>query len=210
MFSSSCSVYGNVDGVIDEERPLKPISVYGKTKSVGEEIFSVLDRQYGIPTGILRYFNVVGTGLPRVQDKSNTNLFPLLISSLESDREIRVFGVKLPTKDGSCERDYIHVVDIASAHMLAMERLLSAKSSFTLNLGTGKVYSVLEVIQSFERISGKQIKYKPSEPRPGDPVSVRADPSNALREIRWLPMYDFEEMVSSSLFPEKIESFCGL
>ena len=194
IFSSSCTVYGQADELpITENAPVKKAeSPYGNTKQIGEEI--IMDTckiSQNIKAIALRYFNPIGAhesvnigelpiGVPQ-------NLVPFITQTAIGLREqLSVFGEDYPTTDGTCVRDYIHVVDLAKAHVIALKRLLENKNKSnyeTFNLGTGTGSSVLEVIQSFERVSGKKLNYKIVERREGDVVAAYADTNKANDEL---------------------------
>ena len=196
IFSSSCTVYGQADNLpITESAPVKKAeSPYGNTKQIGEEIIQdtckVAENLNAIA---LRYFNPVGAhpscqigelpiGVPQ-------NLVPFITQTGIGLREqLSVFGDDYPTPDGTCIRDYIHVVDLAKAHVVALERLLKHKNKAayeTFNLGTGKGSSVLEVIESFERVSGEKLNYKIVGRREGDVIAAYADTKKANEELGW-------------------------
>lgn len=196
IFSSSCTVYGQADELpITESAPVKMAeSPYGNTKQIGEEIIKDTCKIDGHVNAIsLRYFNPIGAhetaiigelpiGVPQ-------NLVPFITQTAIGLRnELAVFGDNYPTNDGTCVRDYIHVVDLAKAHVVALQRLLgndNASNYETFNLGTGTGSSVLEVIKSFERVSGEKLKYKIAPRRPGDVISAYADTTKANSDLGW-------------------------
>jgi UDP-glucose 4-epimerase len=195
IFSSSCTVYGQADQLpIREDAPIKPAeSPYGNTKQVGEEILRDAARAHGLRAIALRYFNPVGAhpsaaigelplGVPQ-------NLVPFLTQSAAGLRgPLQVFGNDYPTRDGTCIRDYIHVVDIALAHVYALERLLAGRSSAPVevfNLGTGTGSTVLEVIAAFERATGRKVQWSFAPRRPGDVVAAYADTAKAAQGLGW-------------------------
>ncbi len=209
IFSSSCTVYGQADELpITENAPVKMAeSPYGNTKQIGEEIISdtckVLPNLKAIA---LRYFNPVGShesanigelpiGVPQ-------NLVPFITQTAIGIREqLSVFGDDYPTPDGTCIRDYIHVVDLAKAHVIALKRLLENKnkSNFeTFNLGTGTGSSVLEVIKSFEHVSGKKLNYKIVGRREGDVISAYADTSKANIDLGWKAALSLDDAMRSA------------
>ncbi|SDE15688.1 UDP-glucose 4-epimerase [Pricia antarctica] len=209
IFSSSCTVYGQADKMpITEDAPVKPAeSPYGNTKQMGEEI--IRDTCLVTPNLnaiALRYFNPMGAhptaeigelpiGVPQ-------NLVPFITQTGAGLRkELSVFGDDYPTEDGTCVRDYIHVVDLAKAHVQALKRLLegqNTKNYEVYNLGTGKGSSVLEVIQSFERVSGKKLNYKIVNRRPGDIVSAYADTTKANEVLGWKAQFSLDEAMKSA------------
>lgn len=209
IFSSSCTVYGQADEMpITENAPVKPAeSPYGNTKQVGEEIIRDTCRVTPNCKAIaLRYFNPIGAhptakigelplGVPQ-------NLVPFITQTAVGLREqLSVFGDDYPTPDGTCIRDYIHVVDLAKAHVKALQRLLKGKNDSNyevFNLGTGKGSSVLEVIQSFERISGKRLNYKVVDRRPGDVIQAYADTTKANKVLGWKAQSTLDEAMKSA------------
>ncbi|WP_298237517.1 UDP-glucose 4-epimerase GalE [uncultured Algibacter sp.] len=209
IFSSSCTVYGQADELpITESAPVKQAeSPYGNTKQIGEEI--IQDTCKVVPSLkaiALRYFNPIGAhesveigelpiGVPQ-------NLVPFITQTAIGLREeLSVFGDDYPTPDGTCIRDYIHVVDLAKAHVIALERLLKGnnKSNYeTFNLGTGKGSSVLEVVKSFERVSGKKLNYKIVGRREGDIISAYADTNKANNELGWKTELSLDDAMRSA------------
>jgi len=209
IFSSSCTVYGQADELpITENAPVKPAeSPYGKTKQIGEEIIrdtcNVNDKLNSIA---LRYFNPIGAhpsveigelpiGVPQ-------NLVPFITQTGIGMREqLSVFGGDYPTSDGTCVRDYIHVVDLAKAHVVALQRLLGHKNetSFEVfNLGTGTGSSVLEAIQSFEKVSGKKLKYQIVDRREGDVIAAYAETSKANNVLGWKTELTLDDAMASA------------
>ena len=209
IFSSSCTVYGQADELpITENAPVKIAeSPYGNTKQIGEEIIRDECRVNSRLNAIaLRYFNPIGAhesaiigelpiGVPQ-------NLVPFITQTAYGLRDqLSVFGDDYPTIDGTCIRDYIHVVDLAKAHVIALERLLKNKNKSnyeTFNLGTGKGSSVLEVIQSFERVTGLKLNYKIADRRAGDVISAYADTSKANDELGWKAQLTLDDAMKSA------------
>lgn len=214
IFSSSCTVYGQADQMpITEESPVKPAeSPYGNTKQVGEEIIKDSCKVNPQLKAIaLRYFNPIGAhasgkigelpiGVPQ-------NLVPFITQTGMGLREqLSVFGDDYPTEDGTCIRDYIHVVDLAKAHVAALQRLLKDKNEANyevFNLGTGQGSSVLEVIRSFERVSGQKLNYKIVDRRPGDVVQAYADTTKANKVLGWKAISTLDEAMESAWEWEK-------
>lgn len=214
IFSSSCTVYGQADVMpISESAPIKPaLSPYGNTKQIGEEIIQDTCKiNADLKSIALRYFNPIGAhpsakigelplGVPQ-------NLVPYITQTAIGKRQqLSVFGSDYPTKDGTCVRDYIHVVDIADAHVVALQRLLDNKnnSNFEVfNLGTGKGSTVLEVIQAFETVSKQKLNYIIVERRAGDVVSAYADTSKANSVLGWTAQYNLEDAMQSAWNWEK-------
>lgn len=209
IFSSSCTVYGQADELpITENAPVKQAeSPYGNTKQIGEEIISDTCKVAPTLKAIaLRYFNPIGAhesveigelpiGIPQ-------NLVPFITQTAIGLREqLSVFGDDYPTPDGTCVRDYIHVVDLAKAHVIALERLLKNKNKAnyeTFNLGTGTGSSVLEVVKSFEKVSGKNLNYKIVDRREGDVISAYADTNKANDELGWKTKLSLDDAMRSA------------
>ncbi|WP_446050965.1 UDP-glucose 4-epimerase GalE [Zobellia laminariae] len=209
IFSSSCTVYGQADEMpISEKAPVKPAeSPYGNTKQMGEEIIrDTCAINPKLKAIALRYFNPMGAhpsgnigelpiGVPQ-------NLVPFITQTgMGLREELSVFGDDYPTEDGTCVRDYIYVVDLAKAHVKALQRLLGGKNQDNyevFNLGTGKGSSVLEVIHSFERVSGKKLNYKIVDRRAGDIVSAYADTKKANDVLGWKSQYTLDEAMKSA------------
>ena len=214
IFSSSATVYGQPDRLpVTEKSPIKPAeSPYGKTKQICEDILKDAIAAHAIRAGIsLRYFNPVGAHssalIGELPQGIPNNLMPYITQTAAGEREmLNVFGGDYATKDGTPIRDYIHVVDLAKAHVLAMERLINNQNHQNyeiFNLGTGKGSSVLEVIQAFEAATGLKIPYKIVDRRPGDVEVVYADPTLARLDLGWKAELGLEEMAASSWAWEK-------
>ena len=209
IFSSSCTVYGDADALpIVESSPIKrPKSPYGNTKKIGEEILEEYSRAHANFKAIsLRYFNPIGahaSGYIGENPKGKPeNLVPYITqSAVGKIPPLTVFGDDYPTADGTCVRDYIHVVDLARAHVAAFNRLEENKSKTAyevFNVGTGQGHSVLEVITSFERVSGKTLNYSIGPRREGDIVAAYANVDKALRQLNWSPKYSLDEAIHSA------------
>ena len=209
IFSSSCTVYGQADKMpITEEAPVKPAeSPYGNTKQIGEEIIrDTCHVQDNFRAVALRYFNPIGahpsTEIGELPIGVPQNLVPFITQTAAGIRkELSVFGNDYPTPDGTCIRDYIHVVDLAKAHVVALERLLQEKQQGNyevFNIGTGTGSSVLEVIESFERVSGKKLNYKIVGRRPGDITSAYADTSKANKVLGWKAQSTLDDAMRSA------------
>ncbi|RKY49643.1 MAG: UDP-glucose 4-epimerase GalE [Candidatus Neomarinimicrobiota bacterium] len=205
VFSSSATVYGDPASVpIREDFPLHATNPYGRTKLMIEEILR--DLQISDPAwriALLRYFNPVGahpSGLIGEDPKGiPNNLMPYIAQvAVGKLKELRVFGNDYPTPDGTGVRDYIHVVDLAKGHLQALKKLRQDPGVFTYNLGTGRGYSVLEMIKAFEKASGKSIPYRITKRRPGDIVRCYADPSLALKELGWKAEKTLEDMTADT------------
>lgn len=203
IFSSSCSIFGTPQTLpVTEETPFGPESVYGESKLMGETLLKWFDVTRGLKSVALRYFNASGASLDNVigEDWDLTyNLIPLVMKALLGRApSIKVFGNDYPTSDGTAIRDYIHVVDLAIAHVKALEYLVSGKASSAFNLGTGIGHSVQEVIDTARRVSGRDLQVDYVERRAGDPVAIWADSSKAERELGWQAQYDLETIVRSA------------
>lgn len=214
VFSSSCTVYGQPAKLpVSEDAPMQPaISPYGNTKQIGEEIIrDTTTAEKGIKAISLRYFNPIGahpSGLIGELPKGvPENLVPYITQTAYGLREeLKVFGDDYDTPDGSCIRDYLHVVDLAKAHVTSVKRLIGNKNKTNyevFNLGTGKGVSVLEAIKSFERATGVKVKYKITERRPGDIEKIWADPSYANRELGWKTISSLDEALKTAWEWEK-------
>lgn len=201
VFSSSATVYGNPENCpIPEDAPLGAVNPYGRTKLVMEQLIGdVLASQSGFQAAILRYFNPVGAHASgRIgEDPRGTpnNLMPFMCQIAVGKRpKLSVYGSDYPTPDGTGVRDYVHVVDLAEAHVAALEYLERESSSVTVNIGTGKGHSVLELLRTFERASGRTIPYELAPRRPGDAASAYADPTLAGQLLGWTASRDLEKM----------------
>lgn len=200
VFSSSASVYGNpVDSLITEESPKIPITPYGKTKLYFEEILRDFDGAYGVKSVCLRYFCAAGSSFDSLigeSHKAETHVIPTLLRSiLGVVPQFKVFGNDFPTKDGTGVRDYIHVMDMADAHIRSLEYLMSGGVSDYFNIGTGRGYSVMEIIQATESITGQKVNYTIAPRREGDPAVLVADPSKIRRVMGWEAKYGLNDMV---------------
>jgi UDP-glucose 4-epimerase len=208
IFSSSCTVYGQADKMpITENAPIQAaMSPYGNTKQIGEEIINEVCKVSHINSILLRYFNPIGShesaeigelpiGVPQ-------NLVPFITQTgIGLRKELSVYGNDYPTPDGTCIRDYIHVVDLAKAHVIALQRLLNKKNLEKVevfNLGTGTGSSVLEVIHSFERVSGQKLSYKIVDRREGDVIEAYANIDKANNVLGWKSLSTLDESIASA------------
>ena len=205
VFSSSAAVYGDPHALpIKENFPLTTTNSYGKTKLIGEWILSDLERSdHSWRIGYLRYFNPVGaheSGLIGEDPRGvPNNLMPYVAQvAIGKLDKLRVYGGKHPTADGTGVRDYIHVMDLAQGHVAALPRLLNGAPSFTVNLGTGRGYSVLDVIHAYEKASGRTIPYEIVSRRPGDIAASYADPALARKILDWYATRGIDEMCADS------------
>ena len=204
VFSSTCSTYGTPQKTpIDESHPLKPINPYGNTKRMIEEILNDCAKAYGLKYVSLRYFNAAGAdpdGEIGENHNPETHLIPLVLDVAAGRREsIKVFGTDYKTPDGTCIRDYIHVNDLADAHILALQSLMDGGDSNFYNLGNGRGVSVLEVIECVRQITAKDITVEMTERRPGDPPVLIASSEKAIKELGWNPRYaDIEDIIGTA------------
>lgn len=202
VFSSSAAIFGHpVKIPMAEDHPCLPINPYGQTKLLVERILEDCDRAYGIKSTCLRYFNAAGgdpAGEIKNYKKKETNLIPLILHSLrDRTTSITIYGTDYPTHDGTCIRDYIHLEDLGSAHILAMKKLMEGANSTNYNLGNGNGFSVKEVIAAAEKVTGLKVKALEGQKRAGDPPILVANASRARKELGWAPVYpDLKEMIT--------------
>lgn len=194
VFSSTCATYGVPEVVpIPEDHPQNPINPYGATKLMVERILSDFDVAYGFKSVRFRYFNAAGAdpnGRLGEDHNPETHLIPLVLQTALGKREsISVFGTDYPTADGTCIRDYIHVSDLADAHVLGLEYLLKGGDSEVFNLGNGNGFSVKEVIETAKQVTGKDIKVVECDRRPGDPPALIGSGDKAKKILGWHPQY---------------------
>ncbi len=195
IFSSSAAVYGEPQSVpIPETHPKSPVNAYGRTKWMVEQILSDLDRSDNFRSISLRYFNAAGAdpaGVLGERHEPETHLIPLVLrAALGIAPHIKVFGSDYDTPDGTCIRDYVHVVDLCQAHLLALERLLEGSKSAAFNLGNGNGFSVQELIETAMRVTGRDIPIVFASRRPGDPARLIADSSLVREHLKWQPRYE--------------------
>jgi UDP-glucose 4-epimerase len=208
VFSSSCTVYGNPDSIpVTEKTPTKKAeSPYGATKQMGEQVIEEFSRAYQFNTILLRYFNPVGAHptayIGELPLGKPLNLVPVITqTAIGKLPQMNVFGDDYDTRDGSCVRDFIHVCDIAHAHTLAIQFLMDKRNTSkceVFNLGTGNGVTVLEAINSFEKVSGQKLNYKISPRRPGDVVAIYANNAHAVDTLKWEIKYDLDEMMRTA------------
>ncbi|MFF9042195.1 UDP-glucose 4-epimerase GalE [Streptomyces sp. NPDC014892] len=204
VFSSSAAVYGMPsaarDGdLVTEETPCAPMSPYGETKLVGEWLVRATGRATGLSTASLRYFNVAGAATPELADTGVFNLVPMVFEKLSEGAPPRIFGADHPTPDGTCVRDYIHVVDLAEAHVATARRLREAPGTdLTLNIGRGEGVSVREMIDRINALTGHDVPPVVVDRRPGDPARVVASADRIAAELGWKARYGVEDMISTA------------
>ena len=202
VFSSSAAVYGNPDSLpIREDAPLRPENVYAETKAVMERVIHWYGQTHGVRWASLRYFNAAGASSDGVLGENwdmSTNLLPLVMkAALGASGPVKVFGDDYPTPDGTGVRDYIHVEDLAIAHSKAIEHLDAGRESITLNLGTGRGVSVMEIIRATENTLGRAVPYQVVDRRLGDPATVYADSRLANSVLDWRAKKGLLEIVDS-------------
>jgi UDP-glucose-4-epimerase GalE len=202
IFSSSCAVYGTPAKVpITEDLPRSPVNPYGVTKLIFEQALESYGPAYGLGYVSLRYFNAAGadeSGTIGEMHSPETHLIPSAFEAIRGQRPaLEIYGDKYPTPDGTCVRDYIHVSDLAEAHVLALE-YLAGGNSVDLNLGTGRGNSVREVLSTIKRVTGREVPSRMAPPRPGDPPELVADPGRAAKLLNWKAKWSLEEIVASA------------
>ncbi len=203
VFSSSCATYGTPERMpITEDTIQTPVNPYGETKLVIERALRWYGMAHNLSWTALRYFNAAGAdseGDLGENHSPETHLIPLLMDAALGRGTVDIYGDDYPTPDGTCVRDYIHVSDLADAHVCALDYLIAGGPSISLNLGTGKGHSVREVISVVERITGRQVPYRIAQRRAGDPAVLVADPSLAADVLKWCPSRSgLEQIVSSA------------
>ncbi|MFJ9682279.1 UDP-glucose 4-epimerase GalE [Streptomyces sp. NPDC101194] len=200
LFSSSAAVYGVPDvELITEDAPCVPINPYGETKLAGEWLVRATGRAHGLSTGCLRYFNVAGAATPELSDTGVFNVIPMFFDRLTRGEAPRIFGDDYPTPDGTCVRDYIHVADLADAHLALARRLAGPGiGDLTVNIGRGEGVSVRELADVVGEVSGLDRKPEVRPRRPGDAARAVASAARASEELGWAPRQGVREMVESA------------
>ena len=203
VYSSSAAVYGEPvdDAPLTEHSPTTPTNPYGTSKLIGETMLRDVANASGLSWAALRYFNVAGCGAPELSDTSANNLIPLLLGAHNAGEPAKIFGSDYPTPDGTCIRDYIHVVDLAEAHVAACRLLLDSAEPqhLVVNIGTGRGSSVREVIDSVGRALGETLPAVEVARRAGDPSVVQADPALASAVLGWSSRYELDDMTASAV-----------
>ncbi|GAA2257499.1 UDP-glucose 4-epimerase GalE [Streptomyces ruber] len=201
LFSSSAAVYGMTDTeLVTEETPCAPMSPYGETKLAGEWLVRAVGRAHGMATACLRYFNVAGAASPELGDAGVFNVIPMVFEKLTAHEQPQIFGADYPTPDGTCVRDYVHVGDVASAHVAAVRRLdADPSAALVLNIGRGEGVSVAELIDVIRSVTGHSgLAPRTVDRRPGDPARVVASAELIAKELGWTARYDVRDMVASA------------
>jgi UDP-glucose-4-epimerase GalE len=208
VFSSTAAVYGTPEKVpITEDMPFAPVNPYGESKVMVEKVLRWLDQCSALRSFALRYFNACGAdpgaGLGEEHDPE-THLIPLLLRAVRTGEPATLFGNDYDTPDGTCIRDYIHVSDLAEAHILALEALVAGAPPEAFNVGTGQGHSVMEVVRAVEEVTGRNVPYRIGPRRPGDPAVLVADPGRLIRALGWKPQYtDLKKIVATAWEFEK-------
>jgi UDP-glucose 4-epimerase len=199
VFSSSAATYGLPDvELVDESTPGVPLSPYGESKLIGEWLLRHCERAYGLRTMNMRYFNVAGAATPELGDTGVFNLIPMVFERLQQGARPRVFGNDYDTPDGTCVRDYVHVADIADAHLVAAQALDSGSAGATYNIGRGEGSSVLDVLAVVGEVTGLDSTPEVVERRPGDPARIVASVGKIREELGFTAQHDLRSMVESA------------
>ena len=203
VFSSTAATFGEPQSEkINEEHPQNPINPYGRTKLMVEEILKDYEKAYGLKSVVLRYFNASGSdenGIIGESHNPETHLIPLILQAASGKRKsIKVYGTDYNTKDGTCIRDFVHVYDLAKAHILGMRKMISENTSLNYNLGSGEGFSVNELIEKAKEITGVDFTVENDERRAGDPAVLVADSAKAKKELGWDIEYDLNSIISSA------------
>jgi UDP-arabinose 4-epimerase len=203
IFSSTCAVYGVPTKVpIPEQTPRQPVNPYGVSKLFFERALEAYDRAYGLRFASLRYFNAAGADesgdIGELHDPESHLIPSALLAATGARPELELYGTDYPTPDGTCVRDYIHVNDLADAHVSALEHLSGGGNSLALNLGTGHGYSVKEVLNKIEQVTGRRVPTRIAPRRPGDPPALVADPALAEQLLRWKATRSLDDIVTTA------------
>jgi UDP-glucose 4-epimerase len=199
VFSSSAAVYGMADGLVDETAPARPINPYGETKLAGEWLVSAATRSFPLEATSLRYFNVAGAGWPELGDRAALNLVPMVFERLDQFASPLIFGDDYDTPDGTCVRDFVHILDLVDAHLAALDRPASDRGPHSIyNVGGGHGSSVSEVIDEILTVSGAQQSPQVVARRPGDAASVVARADLIRQELGWVATRGLSDIVESA------------
>jgi UDP-glucose-4-epimerase GalE len=203
VFSSTCATYGEpIETPIAETHPQRPMNSYGETKLAIERALPHYERAYGLHYVALRYFNAAGADPDSELGEDHSpeiHIIPRAIDAATGGAGLEVFGDDYPTPDGTCLRDYVHVSDLADAHVRALETIVETGKSGAYNLGTGHPHSVREVIDTVQRVVGRPVPWRLAPRRPGDPAVLFAAPNKAQAELHWTPRFaDLESIVSTA------------
>ncbi len=213
IFSSTAAIFGEPEYTpIDEQHPKSPINPYGLSKYMVEQILADYDRAYEMKSICLRYFNAAGAdpdGVLGERHEPETHLIPLILQAASGRRDsITIFGNDYDTPDGTCLRDYVHIIDLCQAHLQGLEKLQNGSESMAFNLGNGHGFSVQEVIDATINVSGRKIKTIVSERRPGDPERLVADSTQAKKQLGWEPQYAELETIIKHAWQWEQSFFC--
>lgn len=203
IFSSTCAVFGEPRTVpLVEDHPTNPINAYGETKLAVERALPHFERAYGLHSICLRYFNAAGAdpeGTLGEDHRPERHLIPLALEAVQGGMPLQVFGDDYPTPDGTCLRDYVHVTDLAQAHLLALDRLEREPTSSVYNLGNGRPHSVREVLDSVARVTGRAVPHAVVARRPGDPAVLYATNDRIQAELGWRPRFaDLDTIIETA------------
>ncbi len=204
VFSSTCAIYGDPERLpLTEDLPKRPVSVYGRTKLMCEQMLEDISKAHGLNFAALRYFNAAGAdpdGEIGEEHDPESHLIPnALKAAVGLGGPMKLFGTDYPTPDGTCIRDFVHVTDLAEAHILAANRLMNGTRSLQLNLGSGQRTTVLEVLKAAERATGRQVPVTISPRRAGDAIALYSDTTKVTKELGWVPKYsDIDTVVSTA------------
>jgi UDP-glucose 4-epimerase len=215
IFSSTCATYGLPEKIpISEDHPQRPINPYGRTKLIIEEVLKDYERAYGLKHINLRYFNAAGAdpdGEIGELHQPETHLIPLVLyTALGLRSEVKIYGTDYPTKDGTCIRDYIHVMDLAEAHLKALQYLIHKERSDSFNLGNGYGHSVREVIEAAKKVTRKEFKVVESERRGGDPPILISSSQKAMEVLGWRPRYESIDEIIETAWKWSLKHFSRL
>jgi UDP-glucose 4-epimerase len=200
LYSSTAAVYGESTGeLVDETCPTVPSNPYGESKLAAEWLVRSAATAHGMTWAALRYFNVAGAADSVLADRGRSNLLPIVLRAVDRNEPVGVFGGDWPTPDGTCIRDYVHVEDLADAHVAAAESLRTGTvRSGVFNVGRGDGVSVLQMLDSVQRVTGRPVRRRVVDRRPGDPARVVADPSAIATAIGWQAKRDVDDIVDSA------------